>query len=144
MPELSNPPVRNQRYSTEFIVGQHSLFMAALGQSFFYLHQFKPFLPVSVAVPFFMLSWGIVFILFYHERPIVPPQMIRRWWFRALMASAFFTVLEEATWVLGLMPPPTADHKVASDVLVQVLMNLGWLSFLPMVRDYRNNPELWK
>ena len=144
MPELSNPPVRNQRYSTEFVIGQHSLFMAALGQSFFYLHQFKPALPVGVAVPFFMISWGVVFVLFYHERPLFSPGLIRRWWFRAAAASAFFTLLAEAIWVLGLMPPPTADHKVLSDVLVLVLMNLGWLSFVPMARDYRNTPELWK
>ncbi len=144
MQELSNPPVRNQRHSTEFLIGQHSLFLAALGQSFFFLHQFKPDLPVGVAVPFFMISWGIVFVLFYHERPLVPPQMIRRWWFRAACASAVFTVLAEAIWLLGLMPPPTADHKLASDVLVQVLMNLGWLSFVPMARDFKSTPELWK
>src|SRR5271154_2278477 len=122
MPELINPPVRNQRYSTEFLVGQHSLFLAALGQSFFYLHQFKPHLPVGVAVPFFMISWGVVFILFYHERPLFSPQLIRRWWLRAALATAFFTVLAEMIWALGLMPPPTADHKVAADVLVQLLM----------------------
>jgi len=140
---LINPPVRNQRYSTEFLIGQHSLFLAALGQSFFYLHQFKPHLPVGVAVPFFMISWGIVFILFYHEQPLFPAQVIRRWWFRAASISALFTVIAEAIWMLGLMPPPTADHRVAADVLVQVLMNLGWLSFVPMIRDNNNNPELW-
>jgi len=144
MQELSNPPVRNQRYSTEFLVGQHSLFLAALGQSIFYLHQFKPSLPVGVAVPFFMISWGVVFVLFYHERPLFSPALIRRWWLRAAGASALFTVIAEVIWLLGLMPPPTVDHKLASDVLVQLLMNLGWLSFVPMARDYNQNPELWK
>jgi hypothetical protein len=144
MQELSNPPVRNQRYSTEFLIGQHSLFLAALGQSFFYLHQFNPHLPVGVAVPFFMISWGIVFVLFYHERPLFAPQVIRRWWFHAAGASALFTLMAEAIWLLGLMPPPTADHKLAADVLVQLQMNLVWLSFVPMVRDYHHTPELWK
>ena len=143
MQELSNPPVRNQRYSTEFLIGQHSLFLAALGQSFFYIHQFSPYLPTGVAVPFFMISWGIVFILFYHPRPLLPPPVIRRWWLRAACVTAFFTVIAEAIWILGFMPPPTADHRVAADVLVQILMNLGWLSFIPMIRDHRNNPELW-
>ena len=144
MPESSNPPVRNQRHSTEFLIGQHSLFLAGLGQSFFYLHQFKPHLPVWVAVPFFMISWGVVFVLFFHERPLFPAQFIRRWWFGAACWSALFTVIAEAVWILGYMPPPTAEHRIAADVLVQVLMNLGWLSFIPMVRDYNSNPNLWK
>ena len=143
MQELINPPVRNQRHSTEFIIGQHSLFLAALGQSFFYLHQFKPYLPVWAAVPFFMIPWGTVFVLFYHERPLFPAQFIRRWWFRLAWCSALFTVVAEAIWLLGYMPPPTPEHRVAADVLVQVLMNLGWLSFIPMIRDHRNNPYLW-
>ena len=25
----------------------------------------------------------------------------------------------------------------------EILMNLGWLSFIPMIRDHRNNLELW-
>jgi hypothetical protein len=139
----SNPPVRNQRYSTEFLIGQHSLFLAGLGQSFFYLHQFKPHLPVWVASPFLLIPWCVVFILFYHERPLFPPQTIRRWWFFTACWSMQFTVMAEAIWLLGYMPPPTADHRVAADVLVQVLMNLGWLSFVPMIRDYKNNPYLW-
>jgi len=50
MPELSNPPVRNKRHSMEFLIGQHSLFIAGFGQAFFYVHQFKPHLPVFVAL----------------------------------------------------------------------------------------------
>jgi len=127
----------------EFLIGQHSLFLAGLGQSFFYLHQFKPDLPVWVATPFLQISWGIVFILFFHDRPLFPPRTIRRWWLAAACGSALFTVIAEAIWLLGYMPPPTADHRVAADVLVQVLMNLGWLSFIPMVRDYNLHPDLW-
>ena len=138
-----NPPVRNQRYSTEFLIGQHSLFLAGMGQSFFYLHQFKPHLPVWIATPFLLIPWGLVFVLFYHERPLFSPQAIRKWWLRAACAAAFFTLVAEAIWILGLMPPPTADHRVIADVLVQLLMNLGWLSFIPMVRDFKNNPHLW-
>ena len=144
MPELTNPPVRNQRHSTEFLIGQHSLFLAGLGQSFFYLHQFKPHLPVWIAGPFFMISWGVVFVLFFHERPLFSAQFIRLWWLGAACWSALFTMNAEAIWILGYMPPPTADHRLAADVLVQVLMNLGWLSFIPMVRDYIHNPHLWK
>ena len=143
MPELSNPPVRNKRYSMEFLIGQHSLFLAALGQAFFYLHLFKPHLSVLAAGPFFQIPWAVVFILFYHERPFFSPQFIRRWWFSAACGSALFTVLAEAIWALGYMPPPTAGHRVAADVLVQVLMNLGWLSFIPMIRDHAHNPDLW-
>ena len=143
MPKLSNPPVRNQRHSTEFLIGQHSLFIAGLGQSFFYLHQFKPHLPVWVASSFLLIPWGIVFVLFYHERPLFSPQSIRRCWLFAACGSALFTVMAEAIWLLGYMPPPTAEHRVAVDVLVQVLMNLGWLSFIPMIRDYNSNPNLW-
>ena len=141
--ELSNPPVRNQEHSTEFLIGQHSLFLAGLGQSFFYIHQFKPYLPVWVATPFLLVSWGIVFVLFYHDRPLFSPQSIRKWWMRAVCWSALFTLVAEAIWVLGYMPPPTPDHRIIADVFVQVLMNLGWLSFVPMVRDYKNHPELW-
>jgi hypothetical protein len=144
MPPSINPPIRNSRYSTEFLIGQHSLFLAALGQGFFYVHQFKPWLPVGVAVPLLMIPWGLVFILFYHERPIFPVATIRRWWLRAVCATAVLTVVAEAIWLLGFMPPPGADHRIASDVLVQILMNLGWLSIVPMIRDHRNNPELWK
>jgi hypothetical protein len=144
MPELSNPPVRNQRHSTEFLIGQHSLFIAGLGQSFFYLHQFKPHLPVWVASPFLLIPWAVVFILFFHERPLFPTRLIRRWWFFAACWSAMFTVMAETLWILGCMPPPTADHSIEADIFVQVLMNFGWLSFVPMVRDYIRNPHLWK
>ena len=112
MQELSNPPVRNRRYSTEFLIGQHSLFLAAFWGSRFSIYtNSSPTLPVGVAVPFFMISWGIVFILFYHERPLFSPPLIRRWWFRAAGASALFTLIAEAIWLLGLMPPPTAGTQ---------------------------------
>jgi hypothetical protein len=143
MPELSNPPVRNQRHSTEFLIGQHSLFLAGLGQSFFYLHQFKPNLPVWIATPILQIPWGLVFVLFYHERSLFSAHSIRRCWRFAAAASALFTIVAELIWILGYMPPPTADHRVQADVLVQIMMNLGWLSFIPMIRDYRTNPELW-
>jgi hypothetical protein len=142
--ELSNPPVRNQQHSTEFLVGQHSLFLAGIGQAFFYLHQFKPHLPVWIAGPFFLMPWAIVFILFYHDRPLFAAPTIRRWWIYAACGSALFTVIAEVIWILGYMPPPTAAHRVVSDVFVQILMNLGWLSFVPMIRDYLRNPHLWK
>ncbi len=143
MPASINPSVRNQRHSTGFIVGQHSLFLAAMGQSFFYLHQFKPHRPVWVAVPFFMIPWGTVFVLFYHARPLFPAQFIRRWWFGLACCSGIFTVVAEAIWLLGYVPPSISEHRFAADVLVQALMNLGWLSFIPMIRDYNNNPSLW-
>lgn len=139
----ANPPIRNQHHSMEFLVGQHSLFLAGLGQSFFYLRLFKPHLPVWAAGPFFMLAWGVVFIIFYHERSLFPENSIRRCWFLAACWSAMFTVMAEAIWLLGWMPPPSAEHRVAADVLVQVLMNLGWLTFIPMIRDYNRNPNFW-
>jgi hypothetical protein len=144
MPELSNPPVRNKHYSTEFLIGQHSLFLAGMGQAFFYLHEFKPHLQVWVAAPFLLIPWSIVFVLFYHERPIFPTRVIRQWWFFAACFSAMFTVIAEVLWILGYIPPPTPEHRVAADVVVQFLMNLGWLSFIPMRRDYLLNPGLWK
>ena len=128
----------------EFLIGQHSLFLAGLGQSFFYLHQFKPNLPVWIAGPFLLTPWAAVFILFYHDRPLLSRRSIRRCWLFAACVSALFTAIAEAIWILGFMPPPTADHRVAADVFVQVLMNLGWLSFVPMIRDHHNNPHLWK
>ena len=144
MQELSNPPVRNKRYSMEFLIGQHSLFLAGLGQSFFYLHLLKPHLAPWVAGPFFLAPWAIVFVLFYHHRPLFSPYAIRRWWLFAAGWSALFTVIAEAIWILGYMPPPTAEHRVAADVVLQVFMNLCWLSFIPMIRDYKSNPQLWK
>jgi hypothetical protein len=143
MPSLSNPPVRNKRHSTEFLIGQHSLFLAGMGQSFLYLHLFKPDLVAWVAGPFFLAPWAIVFILFYHQRPLFSPRSIRRWWLFVACWSALFTVIAEAVWILGYMPPPTVEHKLISDFFVQILMNLGWLSFIPMIRDYKTNPELW-
>lgn len=143
MPELSNPPVRNQEHSTEFLVGQHSLFLAALGQSFFYIHQFKPWLPAWVATPVLLIPWSIVFVLFYHERSLFSPPAIRRWWLRAVGATAVLTLTAEAIWILGYMPPPTADHRLIADLFVQLLMNFGWLGFIPMIRDYHNYPGLW-
>jgi hypothetical protein len=142
--DLRNPPVRDQEHSMEFLIGQHSLFLAGLGQAFFYVHQFSPYLPVWIATPLLLIPWSIVFILFYHEHAIFSPQTIRKWWCRAVIATAFFTLVAEAIWILGLMPPPTPAHKIAADILVQFLMNLGWLSVIPMVRDYKNNPYLWK
>jgi hypothetical protein len=127
----------------EFLIGQHSLFIAGFGQSFFYLHQFKPYLPVWAAVSFLLISWAIVFFLFYHERPLFSPRFIRCWWLFAACWCALFTLMAEAIWILGYMPPPTAEHRVAADVMVQVLMNFCWLSFIPMVRDYRSNRNLW-
>jgi len=143
MPASNNPPVRNKLHLTEFLIGQQSLFLAGLGQSFFYLHQFKPHLPVWVATPFLLIPWAVVFVLFYHERPLFAPRLIRRWWLFAACGSALLTVIAEAVWILGYMPPPTAEHREAADVFVQILMYLGWLSFVPMARDYKNNPELW-
>jgi xanthine/uracil permease len=143
MPELTNPPVRNKQHSMEFLIGQHSLFLAGFGQSFFYLHQFKPYLPVWAATSFLLIPWAIVFILFYHDRPLLPPQSIRGWWLGSAGLCTLFTVIAEAIWALGLMPPPTPEHRIAADVLVQVLMNLAWLSFIPMIRDYRNHPNFW-
>jgi hypothetical protein len=127
----------------EFLIGQHSLFLAGLGQGFFYMHLFKPHLAPWVAGPLLLLPWSIVFVLFYHERPIFPAGSIRRWWLYAAYATALFTVMAEAVWILGYMPPPTPEHSVISDIFVQILMNLGWLCFVPMMRDYRDNPELW-
>jgi hypothetical protein len=144
MQESINPPIRNSRHSTEFLIGQHSLFLAGLGQGFFYVHQFAPHLPAGIAGPLLLLPWGIVFILFYHERPVFPVATIRRWWLRAAGLTAILTVVAELIWILGFMPPPGADHRIQADILVQVLLNLGWLSFVPMIRDHRNNPELWK
>ena len=144
-PDVSNPPVRNGRHSMEFLIGQHSLFLAGLGQAFFYLHQFKPWM--SDLVPFALLSipWGIVFVLFYRDPAPVffTPQRIRRWWRDSACVCAGFSVIAGLIGVLGLMPPPTAEHRIAADVLVLVLLNLVWLSFIPMIRDYRNHPELW-
>ncbi len=142
--ELSNPPVRDQEHSMEFLIGQHSLFLAGLGQAFFYVHQFSPYLPVWVATPVLLVPWSIVFFLFYHERPLFSPQTIRCWWLRATCGVAALTLIAEAIWILGFMPPPTPAHKIAADILVQLLMNLGWLSFIPMVRDFKTNPYLWK
>ncbi len=139
----SNSSLRRRHHSVEFLVGQHSLFLAGLGQSFFYLHQFKPLLPVWIASPFLLIPWAIVFIFFYHERSFFPPQIIRRYWLFAVGMSAFFTVVAEMVWILGYMPPSSADHRLAADVFVQVLMNLGWLSFIPLLRDYHHNPDLW-
>ncbi|HEV3271353.1 MAG TPA: hypothetical protein VGZ93_04145 [Candidatus Methylacidiphilales bacterium] len=145
MPELTkNSAQRSPCRSIEFFIGQHSLFLAGLGQSFFYLHQFKPHLPVWVATPLLLIPWAVVFILFYHDRPLFSRRSIRRCWRFAACISALFTVTAEAIWLSGNMPPPTADHRIAADVLVQVLMNLGWLSFVPMIRDCHNNPHLWK
>jgi hypothetical protein len=127
----------------EFLAGQHSLFLAGFGQSFFYLHLFKPHLSAWVASPFLQIPWAIVFVLFFHERPLFSPATIRRWWLFAACGSALFTVMAEMVWILGYMPPPTPEHRVAADVLVQVLMNLGWLSFIPMIRDHRGHPDLW-
>jgi len=129
----------------EFLIGQHSLFIAGFGQAFFYVHQFKPHLPIFVAVLLLAIPWGIVLVLFYRDpAPIFfSPQTIRRWWRRCAGACTAFTVVAELIWVAGLMPPPTADHRVAADVLVQILMNFAWLSYIPMIRDYRNNPNLW-
>jgi hypothetical protein len=146
MPELnkiSNFSPRRRHHSLEFLLCQHSLFVAGLGQSFFYLHLFKPLLPVWVASPFLLIPWAIVFIFFYHEPPLFPPQTLRRYWLGAVGLSAFFTVAAEVMWILGYLPPPTAEHRLAADVLVQVLMNVGWLSFIPLIRDYHRNPELW-
>ncbi len=144
MHQSINPPIPNQRYSTEFIIGQHSLFLAALGQGFFYVHQFSPHLPAGLAGPLLMAPWGIVFVLFYHERPLFSVSTIRRWWLGAAGTTMLLTVIAEAIWMLGFMPPPGEDHRIQADVLVQVLMNAGWLSFIPMIRDYKNNPEFWK
>ena len=144
MQESTEHPINDHQHPTEFLVGQHSLFLAGLGQSFFYLHQFKPWLPAWVAGPIFLAPWGLVFVLCYHSQTLFGPETIRAWWLRAVCATAVFTIAAESIWVLGLMPPPTTDHKIASDVLVQVFMNLGWLSIIPLLRDYRNNPEYWK
>jgi hypothetical protein len=143
MPASSNPPARNRGHSMEFLIGQHSLFLAGLGQAFFYLHLVGPHLPVWVAGPFFLVPWSIVFILFYHDRPLFSPTSIRRWWLRCTIGSAIFTIFAEAVWVLGYMPPPKIDHSVLSDVFIQILMNLGWLSFIPQLRDHRENSQFW-
>jgi hypothetical protein len=144
MQELSNPPVRNMRHSTEFLIGQHSLFFAGLGQAFFYLHQFKPHLPVWFAGPFCLIPWALVFVLFFHERPLFSLRSIRWCWLYAVYWCALLTIMAEVVWILGYMPPPTAEHRVAADVVLQVFMNLCWLSFIPMIRDYKSNPQLWK
>ena len=76
MPASSEPSALRKLPALEFLVGKHSMFVAAMGQAFFYLHLFKPHLPVWVAGPFFMIPWGIMFVLFYHEKPLISPRTL--------------------------------------------------------------------
>jgi hypothetical protein len=147
MPESSNTSARRKLPVTEFIVGQHSLFFGAGGQACFYIHLFKPHLPVWAAVPFFMIPWAVVFVIFFSDRPLFSPREIRRYWLNAVCWYALFTVLAEGIWLLGYMPPVkpvTPSTPLIATATIQVLMNLGWLSFIPMIRDYIRNPSLWK
>ena len=130
----------------EFIIRASTAFsLAGLGQAFFYLHLFRPYLPIWVASIFLFLPWSVVFVIFYHGRPLFTPRIIRRWWLAAGCACAVFTVTAEIVWALGYLPPSLSpENKFVADVFVQMLMNLVWLSFIPMFRDYKNNLELWQ
>lgn len=143
MPASSETCVLRKLPALEFLVGKHSLFVAAMGQSFFYLHLFKPHLPVWVAGPFFMIPWGIMFVLFYHEKPLISPRMLRGCWLFSVGSCAFFTVLAELIWLFGLVPPWAAANPIVSIVLLQVLMNSVWLGLIPMVHDFICNPHFW-
>jgi hypothetical protein len=144
MQESNNTPVRQKLSAFEFIACQHSLFFAAGGQSFFFIHLLKPYLPVWAAVPFFMIPWAVIFVIFYADNPLFPPRDKRRYWLNAACWYAMLTVLAEIIWLLGYMPPLKAVHPERAMAVIQVLMNLGWLSFLPIIHDYVRNPRFWK
>jgi hypothetical protein len=144
MPASNNSPVRQKLSALEFIVCQHSLFFAAGGQSFFYVHLLKPYLPVWAATPFFMVPWAVIFIIFYPSHSLFSPRETRRYWLNAASWYALFTILAEIIWFAGYMPPLKAVHPPLAMAVIQVLMNLGWLSFLPIIHDCRRNPRLWK
>jgi hypothetical protein len=143
MPGSNDFPARSGPTANEFLVGQHSLFFAGLGQAFFYLHLLSPYLAVWVAGPLLLAPWGVVFVLFYEERTFVSPRFLRRTWLACVAWVAALTVLAEVLWALGCLPKTETIHWLASIVLVQLLMNLGWLSIVPLIRDYRHNPKLW-
>ena len=143
MPASRDISVLRKLPALEFVVGKHSLFVAAIGQSFFYLHLFKPHLPVWIAGPFFMIPWGIVFVLFYRERSLISPRTLRGCWLLAGGMCALFTVLAELIWLFGLVPPWAVAHPIVSIVLLQVLMNSVWFCLIPMLLDFIRNPQFW-
>ena len=146
MPESNDHPVHGNLSSAEFFIGQHSLFLGAAGQSFFYVHLFKPYFPVWIAMPFFLIPWITVFLIFYHHQPLFPPRQARHYWLYATYWYAALTVIAEIIWLLGYLPAPTPIPPVtpfASVMTFQVLMNIGWLSLVPLVHDYLRNPRLW-
>ncbi len=143
MPASNDFSARKGLYAVEFILGQHSLFVGALGQAFFYLRLCKPFLAVWVAGPFFMIPWAVVFVLFYSDRMPFPPAFVRRWWLISLSWFALLTIAAELLWRLGYLPPTASDHALASVIFVQLLMNLGWLSWIPLIHNYLRNSKLW-
>ena len=109
------PPSAIQRYSTEFLIGQHSLFLAALlGKDFSMCTNLHPVAAGRVGMAFVdNFTWGIVFILFYHERPAFSraghsPLVVAR----VLRDGAELTLIAEAIWILGFMPPPArSSHR---------------------------------
>jgi hypothetical protein len=146
MPASNDHPRQGFYPALEFAVGQHSLFVAALGQSMFYVHLFKPYLPVWAAVPFLLLPWITVFMIFFTNRPLFPPLQTRYYWLYAAFACNALTVIAEIIWLLGYMPalmpkPPVTPAEAT--VLIQVAMNLGWLSLVPLLHDYFRNRPLW-
>ena len=144
MPASSDhPSPRSASTAVEFLVGQHSLFFAGIGQAFFYLRLFGSSLPVWIAGPLFLMPWGIVFILFYEENPLFSSRILRWTWMACVVWTAALTVLAEALWALGFLPPTEKIRWVASVIFVQVLMNFCWLSIAPLVHDYRRNWRFW-
>jgi len=147
MQESSKTPATGKLFAIEFLVGQHSLFFGALGQAFFYVHQFKPYFPVWVAGPFFLIPWAAVFLLFFANRLLFPPRQTRRYWLYAVLWYTFLTVMAEIIWLGGYMPalmPKPPVTPLVSLLIIQIPMNLGWLSFIPIIHDYIRNPHLWQ
>jgi len=146
MPASNEHPVHGSLSPAEFFIGQHSLFLGAGGQAFFYVHLFKPHFPVWIAMPFFLIPWITVFLIFFNHRSLFPSRQARHYWLYATYWYATLTVIAEIIWLLGYLPAPTPIPPVtpfASVMTFQVLMNIGWLSLVPLVHDYLRNPRLW-
>jgi hypothetical protein len=106
-----------------------ALFLGMMGQAGLSGAVLKPHLPVWIGAFLIIPPWLIVFVLAFFWRPILPPRPFRRCLVLAMCWIAVVTIIAEAWFLLGYMPP---DSPKFAGTIGRVLMHIGWLGFIPL------------
>jgi hypothetical protein len=115
------------------MIGNISLLLGCYGQSFLFSALFEKEPSPWLLTSFFVLPWVVIFTVNFTKVPMFTYKTHLRICFSALLWWAGLTLLAEALWIAGLMHGLDRTQVVVG----QIMMNLGWLSFIPVWRLYK-------